>query len=250
MSAVPPGGVRAEAVSAAYRRRQEPVLRDVTLRAPPGHVTAVVGPNGAGKTTLFRVLMGFLPPRSGVVTIAGYRPERFRRRNGIALLPERTPVPAGWTFRALVEEGCDLHGLRGDGRRRARRRAWERSDLDERQRRTPLARLSKGQARRAVLAFALIGEPHLVLLDEPLSGLDPAGRARLRAVLSDLAASGSTVVMTSHELGEVARLADRAVVLRGGRTVETLEDPGDAAALERAVLDAGAVPRRAGPEGR
>lgn len=225
------------------------MLRDVTLSAPAGSVTAVVGPNGAGKTTLFRVLMGFLPPRSGVATIAGHSPERFRRRNGIALLPERTPIPAGWTFRALVEEGCDLQGLRGDGRRRARRRAWDRSDLDERERRTALTRLSKGQARRAVLAFALIGEPRLVLLDEPLSGLDPAGRARLRAVLAGLAASGATVLMTSHELAEVARVADRAVVLRGGRTVKAIEAPQDASALERAVLEA-AVARRAGAEPR
>ncbi|MCK5652585.1 MAG: ABC transporter ATP-binding protein [Gemmatimonadetes bacterium] len=206
--------VRISGVTVSYRRvwRRTPVLHGVSLQADPGTVTAVVGPNGIGKTTLFRVLLGFLPVTEGQVSVGGLPPEGYRRRHGMAYLPEAVALPRGWTAEGLLREGARLSGLKGSAQTEALAEAWKRAGLAPGDsRRTEV--LSKGIRRRLALAFALIGDPRVILLDEPLSGLDTESRTRLRRIVEEAREGGGTVIMASHDLGEVDRMADEVVHL-------------------------------------
>lgn len=204
--------------------RRRIALEGVTISAQPGKVTALVGPNGSGKTTLLRLVLGFLRPTAGVVRVCGIEPDDYRRRHGMAYLPEEVQVPGGWSVRAFFERGAELAGIDAEGRDAAVRLAWDRSGLDDRSLgQLRLGTLSKGMQRRAVLAFALIGEPDVVVLDEPSSGLDPEARARLRSQVSQLAHAGRTVILSSHDLAEIERVADRIIVLETGRVVRVMD---------------------------
>ena len=210
--------VRISGVTVSYQRlwRRAPVLHDVSLQAEPGTVTAVVGPNGIGKTTLFRVLLGFLPVAVGQVSVGGLPPEKYRRRHGMAYLPEAVTLPRGWTAEGLLREGARLSGVEGSAQTEALAEAWERAGLATGDsRRTEV--LSKGIRRRLTLAFALIGDPRLILLDEPLSGLDTESRTRLRRIVEEAREGGGTVIMASPDLGEVDRMADDVVHLEARR---------------------------------
>lgn len=223
-----------EDVWAGYRRwpRKGNVLHGVGWSAGPGTVTALVGPNGAGKSTTFRLLLGVLVPRRGTVSVGGALPARHRVRRGVGFLPEaRVPLP-GWTVGALTRAGCAPGGPAPEtvlARAGLASLAGRRVD-----------RLSRGQARAALLAYALAADPGLVLLDEPWSGLDADARVRLGSTLASLRERGRTVVVSSHELLEVARVADRVVVLSAGRVALQVEGaPLPAAELERVVRGAG-----------
>lgn len=213
-------------LTASYTRwlRRRPALSDVTLDVSSGSITALVGPNGSGKTTLLRVLLGFLAPEAGTVRVAGVPPAAYRRRHGVAYLPEGLVAPEGWAVGPFFERGAELAGLDASSRGHAVSLAWQRCGLDPKSLAgLRLGLLSKGMQRRTLLAFALIGEPRLVLLDEPLSSLDPEARARLRQDVERLRDDGRTVLFASHDLAEVERLADRVVVLGGGRMLQVID---------------------------
>jgi ABC-2 type transport system ATP-binding protein len=236
-------GLRIRVLAAGYggfRRRQ--VLNGIDLDARPGEVTALVGPNGVGKTTLFRVLSGFLSPWSGEVAVDGLPPRENRRRNGVAYLPETVALPAGFTLIGLLTEGARLGGLRGGEASAAIAEVLAESGLGDSADRL-LTSYSKGMGRRAALAYALLGNPSLVLLDEPMSGLDPRARTRLRAAIDRVRERRATIVVASHELLDVQRSADVAFVLDGGRVIRRVEgDELATANLERIVLDAEPAP--------
>lgn len=211
------------------------------MNAAPGDVTALVGANGAGKTTLFRVFLGFLSSRRGSVRIDGRSPRAHRRARGVGYLPESLRLPGGWRVGELFREGARLAGMPRAERPRAVYRALERTGFDRAALRAPLAGLSRGMARRVQLAYALVGDPGLILLDEPWSGLDPPSRARLRTTIRRIAGDGATVIVASHELDEIQRTADRAVLLEGGRVARVVTGAAALApgALERTLLGGG-----------
>lgn len=226
--------VRLRSVTAGHRRRFRfvPVLRDMSFTARPGEITALVGPNGVGKSTTLRLVLGVLPARSGSVEVHGIPPERYRRHHGAAFLPEH-PVPLpGWTVASLVGAGVSLSGGTGG---EAVLEGTGLAPLTGRR----LSSLSRGEVRTALLAYALAGTPGLVLLDEPWSGLDLAARVRLRDTLLRLRARGCTTLVSSHELLEVARLADRILVLAGGTVARVVTANGMApGTLEQIVREA------------
>ncbi|MBI4544496.1 MAG: ABC transporter ATP-binding protein [Gemmatimonadetes bacterium] len=196
-------------------------LREVTLAIPAGETWAVVGPNAAGKTTLFAVLLGFLHPSDGMVRIRGLPPRRYLRRHGAAYLPERFRLPGEWRVLPALRSLARLEGL---SRARARRRAdevMERLELTGYAHRA-VRTLSRGLLQRLGLAQALLAEHELMVLDEPTEGLDPLWRIRFRSLLEERRSGGATVLLSSHDLAEVERLAQTVVLLDGGRVQEIM----------------------------
>ena len=190
-------------------------------------VTGLLGPNGAGKSTLMRGITGLIGVNAGQVRVEGRDPRTDREvHRRIALVPEDEAVPAQLTARELVRYVADLHGLRDP---QAADAALELVDMlpaaDRR-----LRGFSKGMRQRTKVAAALVTDPPVLVLDEPLNGADPVQRANLTELFRRLGAEGRTVIVSSHVLSEVERLADRVLVLIHGRLA--------AAGNHRAIRDA------------
>ena len=216
--AMPPADIVVHQASISYRRafRRRRVLSQISMTALAGEITAIVGPNGAGKTTLFRALLGFLPVDAGKCLISGLPPMEYRQRTGVAYQPETIEFPGLWNARDVLGCGVDLSGISKDDQHGAWRKAISRTRFDAATLLRPARRYSKGMKRRLSLAYALIGEPAVLLLDEPFAGLDPRARHALRGEITGARNRGATVVLASHELGEVERLANRAFILDNG----------------------------------
>jgi len=210
-----------------------PVVNDLSVTVTPG-VTGFLGPNGAGKTTTLRMLLGLVRPTAGTATIGGraYADLPAPRRTVGALLeaagfhPGRTArnhllilAELGDVAPARVEAVLDEVGLTADADRR-------------------VGGYSLGMRQRLGLAAALLGEPEVLILDEPGNGLDPAGMAWLRSLLRDLAGQGRTIIVSSHVLAEVAQTVDRVVILNAGslRFAGSLGELADDTGLESAFL--------------
>ena len=195
-------------------------LEDVDLTLGTG-VTGLLGPNGAGKTTLLRIVATSIAADRGRARLLGQDPaaghgELTEVRRGLGYLPQELGYPGDMTTFGFVEY---VAVLKEWDARRARHREVRRvldlvglSDLSAKR----VARLSGGQRRRVGLAQAMLGDPALLVLDEPTTGLDPAQRATLRRTLS-VAAQESTVLLSTHQTEDVAALCERVVVLAGGR---------------------------------
>jgi zinc transport system ATP-binding protein len=198
-----------------------PVLRDVDLGVEEGEFVAIAGPNGGGKTTLVRIVLGLLRPAAGTALLFGEPADRFSRRATLGYLAQRAHlgIEAPVTVRELVSAGrLAAGGLLGPLRRRDRVIVGEAiarvglADLAER----PLTRLSGGQQQRAFIAKALAGEPRLLVLDEPTTGVDVESQEALAALLDRLHRElGVTVLYVSHEFGAVERFVERLVLVRG-----------------------------------
>ena len=216
--AMPPAEILVDRAHISYRTafRRRRVLSRIGMTALPGEITAIVGPNGAGKTTLFRALLGFLPVDAGRCLVGGLSPMEYRQRKGIAYQPETIDFPGLWNARDVLGCGVDLSRISKDEQHGAFLKAISRTRFDDATLLRPVRRYSKGMKRRLSLAYALIGEPTVILLDEPFAGLDPPARRALRGEITGARNRGATVVLASHELGEVERLAHRAFILDGG----------------------------------
>ncbi len=188
-------------------------LSELSCSFGPG-VTGLLGPNGAGKTTLMRAITGLLGVNRGTVGIEGLDPRRDRRVHArVALVPEDEAVPPALTARQFVRYTADLHGVADRSAPDNALRTVEMLDVADRR----VDTFSKGMRQRTKVASALVTEPHVLVLDEPLNGADPVQRVRLIALFKELGAHGKTVIVSSHVLNEVERLADRVIVLIHGR---------------------------------
>ncbi len=189
----------------------------LSLDVPRGGVFGLLGPNGAGKTTTLRMVMNVLVPDSGRIEILG-RPAGQAERDRIGYMPEER----GLYPRMMVEEQLlFMAEIKGSARRDAVRRIgpWlERLGLGE-WRRRKLNELSKGMQQKVQLVATLLHEPDVLILDEPMSGLDPVGMDLVRSLLLDLARQGKTVVLSSHQMETVERLCERIALIHRGRLV-------------------------------
>lgn len=192
-------------------------LVDITAEIKSGEVVAVVGPNGAGKSTLFSVLLGFLETTAGDVAIDGLEPRAYMRAHGAGYLPERFRLPPEWTVEGALTGLAKLDRIDSS----AAQTAIDAFGLREHAGKT-MAALSHGMLQRVGLAQATMGERALVVLDEPTEGLDAIWRVRFRDVVAQLRARNATVLIASHDLAELERLADRAIVLEGGRVTDVI----------------------------
>ena len=208
--------------AAAYDGR--PALIDVDLRVEPAELLAVLGANGSGKSTLVRCLLGLTPLTAGSLELFGTPFDRFSSWERVGYVPQRVGATSGVpaTVGEVVASGR-LARMRRFARRSAADRSAEaealatvhladRADDD-------VATLSGGQQQRVLIARALAGEPELLVLDEPTSGVDAENTEGLADALGGLVARGVTVVLVAHELGPVAPLVERAVVLAHGRVL-------------------------------
>jgi ABC-2 type transport system ATP-binding protein len=189
-------------------------LDGVSLAVGAGEVFALVGPNGAGKTTLVRCLTGTTEPDSGSVELLGESP-RDARKQRVGLLPQAFSPPERLTARELVSYYA---GLYDDAREPEA--VLDEVGLDP-DGGTWYGDLSGGEKRRACVAAALVNDPDVLFLDEPTTGVDPAGRRALWSLFESLAAAGTTIFLTTHDMAEAARLADRVALLAAGEIAAT-----------------------------
>ncbi len=202
-----------------HRRRAHQVLRSVSLSVPRGEVFGFLGPNGAGKTTTLKVLMGLMRPDGGSARILGFALEDRSWRSRAGYLPEH---PYFYDYLTAGEYLDYVGALFGQGKADRSRRAGsllERLGLAG-ARKVPLRKFSKGMLQRLGIAQALINDPELVFLDEPMSGLDPIGRRLVRDVILDLKGLGKTVFFSTHILPDAEALCDRVCLLEDGRVVK------------------------------
>ena len=189
-------------------------LSEVTCRVDPG-ITALLGPNGAGKSTLLRVLCGLTAPSRGEVRILGQVPRRDLALNRrVGLVPQQEALFDPLRAVQFVALAAELHGVPKPGA--AAEAALALVDLDPDDRR-PVKTYSKGMRQRVKVAQALVHGPEVVLLDEPLEGLDPRQRLRMIELFRRLAAEGRTVLISSHVLDEVEKFGSRVLVIAQGR---------------------------------
>jgi ABC-2 type transport system ATP-binding protein len=189
-------------------------VSDVSCSFGPG-ITGLLGPNGAGKTTLLRMITGLLHPSEGSVSVFGTDPLKdpavYRR---IGFVPEDDAVYGFLSARQLVRYAAELS--RCDASAGAVDAAISKVNLLDAADR-PIAEYSKGMRQRAKVAAALVSEPDLLVLDEPLNGADPTQRAVLIALFHELAAAGRTIIVSSHVLAEVERMTDRVIAVLDGK---------------------------------
>lgn len=196
------------------------VLDRVSLAVRPGEFVALVGPNGSGKTTLLKILLGLVTPRSGGVELFGTAPSRFRDRARVGYVPQRPRLAEG--LPSTVEEVVRA-GRLANGRWWRRPRPADRDAVGHALeivdmvglRARPVAELSGGEQQRAFIARALASQPELLVLDEPIAGVDAAAQRRFRdSVVHHVREHEGAVLLVSHELGAVADDLDRVVVLK------------------------------------
>jgi len=204
-----------ELIDLVVRYGSVSAVRGLSFSAGAGEVTAVLGPNGAGKTSTIETLEGYRVATSGSVRVLGCDPVRdavkLRPQIGVMLqaggvYPTMGPGEAVRLFAAYYDDSLDPASL------------LERVGLTE-VAKTPWRRLSGGEQRRLSLALALVGRPRVAFLDEPTAGVDPAGRLVIRDVIRELRDQGVAVLLTTHELEEASRLADRVIIIDHGLAV-------------------------------
>ena len=192
---------------------QKVALSELSCSFGPG-VTGLLGPNGAGKTTLMRALTGLVPVNQGTVRIEGRDPRRERDvHTRMALVPEDEAVPPALTARQFVRYIADLHRITDRDAPDGALRTVGMLDAADRR----VDTFSKGMRQRTKVAAALVKNPHVLVLDEPLNGADPVQRVNLINLFKQLGAQGRTVIVSSHVLSEVERMAERLIVLMHGR---------------------------------
>jgi ABC-2 type transport system ATP-binding protein len=188
----------------------------VSFEVAPGEVLGIAGPNGAGKTTIIAMLLGFLLPTSGTITIGGLAPRRYVERNGIAYLPELMALPRTWRVRTALRRLAMLDGVPARELESEVTRVVADVEIGEHAGKRIKA-LSKGNFQRLGLAQALFRERDVVVFDEPTHGLDPVWTNRFRGVVAGLRKATRAIIIASHNLDELERVADRVAIIDKGR---------------------------------
>jgi ABC-2 type transport system ATP-binding protein len=194
-------------------------LRGASFRLAKGTVTGLVGNNGAGKSTLLKMVCGLLEPTEGTLRVAGGDPLAPKTRAAIGYVPEDSPLYEEQTPLECLAFFARLYGLPAKPTAEKAKGLLRRMRLDEPYWTKPIGQLSKGSVRKVALARALLHDPPVLVLDEPASGLDPATRRELDAVLAALRGEGTCILLSGHHLRQVEELCDRILLLDHGRIV-------------------------------
>jgi tungstate transport system ATP-binding protein len=195
---------------------RRPILDRVSLRLEHGFQTVVLGPNGAGKSVLLRLCHGLLQPTAGSITWGGLSPSAVAARQGMVF---QRPVLLRRSVRDNINHVLAIKGVRRPERGQKVQAALERAGLAQLADR-PARTLSGGEQQRLTITRAWVAEPDVLLLDEPSSSLDPAATRAVEDLVREVAAGGTRVIMTTHDIGQARRLADDVLFLHRGRLLE------------------------------
>ncbi len=209
-----------EVIGLTKRYGERPALDGVSFSVPRGQICGYLGPNGAGKSTTMKALAGVIVPDGGTIRLAGHEVtgEAIGAKHVLGYVPESASLYSLLSAREHLSLVADLHGMsnaQAEERGQSLIAQFELEKVADR----PVESLSKGQRQKALLATALLSDPEVLLLDEPLSGLDVTAARQLRDLLRELADAGRTILYCSHVLDVVERCCDRAMILANGRLV-------------------------------
>ncbi len=217
MSEIAPIKIRVEKISKEFGKFR--ALDDVSFELRKGEVLGFLGPNGAGKTTAMRILTGFFPPTSGKVWIGGKdlfeNPNQMKKK--IGYLPESVSLYPDMRVEEFLKFAAEIKGVKKSERKKYLEKIMDRCGLMDVRARL-IGRLSKGYKQRAGLAQALIGDPEVLILDEPTNGLDPKQIIEIRKLIRELGRDRS-LILSTHILPEVSMVCDRVLILNKGRVV-------------------------------
>ena len=208
-----------------FPKKKVHAVSDLNLTINPGEIFGIVGPNGAGKSTVLKMLMGFIRPSSGEISVLGSSPPNPQIRFKIGYLPENPYFYDHLSAEELMRFSAVTSGMNREDTVKNIDRLLKIMDL-EHARKRKLRSYSKGMTQRAGICFALIHDPELVILDEPMSGLDPLGRKLVVDLILELKAQNKTVLFSSHILNDVERLCDRMAIMDKGilKSILTKQD--------------------------
>jgi len=201
-----------------FWRKRVDALRDVSFEVERGSIFGFLGPNGAGKTTTIKILTGLIAATGGEASVLGKPVPSPEARSRLGFLPENPYVYPYLTPREFVRMCGQLSAVHGEKLRKRTEHVLERVGMTYAAER-PVQRLSKGMLQRTCLAAALVHEPDLLILDEPMSGLDPVGRKEVRDIILEERKGGRTVFFSSHILSDVESMCDQVTILRKGEVV-------------------------------
>lgn len=200
-------------------------VNNLSLEISSGEVYGLIGPNGAGKSTIIKALLNFVGPDSGSVKIFNLNAADCQARSGLGYLPENPCYYKSLTAEELLKFGAEASGMDRNIVDDRISLLLEKVELSQAKKR-PLRTYSKGMVQRAGIALALIHDPKLVILDEPMSGLDPLGRKLVGDLILEMKQQGKTVFFSSHILNDAERFCDRVGIIVNGqlRRVDSVED--------------------------
>lgn len=213
-----PWAIRTQELTKVYASRKHlyPAVSELHLRIAHGQTVGFLGANGAGKTTTIKMLLNFIRPTRGWALLYEMPCTDHRARQHVGYMPEQPYFARYLTPRELLSAHAALAGVPYREVRHRVELALEMARADGFAHR-PIGKLSKGMTQRVALAQALVGDPRLLILDEPASGLDPVSRVEMRNVLQSLKEQGKTIFLSSHHLGEVELICDRVAIIHQGR---------------------------------
>jgi len=206
---------------ALWRRKR--VLEGLSFTINPGEAVGLFGPNGAGKSTILHLAAGFLRPDAGQVTVGGYSPFETKTRAFFGFVPENPNFPPGLSLEEFLKLQLACLAPHRPASWEQAEQLLERLDLAAVRKRR-VSQFSRGMKQKVALAAALLGSPPLLLLDEPISGLDPQAVTVVRRLLQEHRAGGGALLVSSHLLDETAKVCDRALFIKNGRIVHQWQE--------------------------
>ena len=198
--------------------RQKQILHDISFKVPKGSIVGFIGPNGAGKSTTIKLLLGAMKPSHGTLEVLGMPPGATRAKAKVGYLPEIQNLPRTLRPVELLQLHLRLSGSRHAGDEAYANQLFQKVDLTP-LKDQPIKGFSKGQQQRVGLALALCHNPEVLIMDEPMSGLDPIGRRVVRDIITEQKALGKSIFFSSHVLPDVEALCDEIILIHQGRTL-------------------------------
>ena len=222
----------------SFTRKKVIAVKEFSLSIPAGEILGIIGPNGAGKSTVLKMILGFIRPDRGKILLMGKSPDDPSSRTRVGFLPENPYFYDHLSAEELMQFGGRVSGMTNQEITSQIDILLNLVELQSAKKRK-LRSYSKGMIQRAGLCFALIHDPEVVVLDEPMSGLDPLGRKMVVDLILDLKKRGKTVLFCSHILSDVERICDRMTIMAKGKLQKILHqaDLDKKAAMTQITLD-------------